>query len=101
MSRDERRLHRQIDAISRSVPGMRHPVRSLVAGRLRLVRLPLGLILIAGGLGGFLPVLGFRMLPLGFLLLAIDLPALRPSVSAVAIRVRRRIRLWTRRRSRG
>jgi hypothetical protein len=99
MGRHERRLHRQIDAISRAVPGMRDPVRSLVAGRLRLVRLPLGMVFVVGGFAGFLPVLGFWMLPLGLLLLAVDLPALRPSVNAGAIRVRQWIRRWRRRRA--
>jgi hypothetical protein len=40
------------------------------------------------------------MLPLGLLLLAIDLPALRPPVSAAAIRIRRRWKTWRRPRQR-
>ncbi|MBT9383715.1 hypothetical protein KM176_07595 [Pseudooceanicola sp. CBS1P-1] len=35
-------------------------------------RLPLGLLLICGGLLGFLPVLGFWMLPLGVAIAALD-----------------------------
>lgn len=98
MSRDERRLRRQIEALSESVPGMRRPVRWLIDRDLRLVRIPLGVLLVLFGLIGFLPVLGFWMLPLGLLVLAVDLPALRPFVSAVAIRTRRYLRRWTRRR---
>lgn len=64
-----------------------------------LLRLPLGLFLMAGGLLGFLPILGFWMLPLGLMILAIDLPVLRPWVSSAMIRLRRRWTLW--RRSRG
>jgi len=40
-------------------------------------RIPIALGLIIGGILGFLPILGFWMLPLGFALLAIDLPPLQ------------------------
>lgn len=43
----------------------------------RWVRIPLGILLIIGGLVSFLPILGVWMLPLGVLLLAQDLPFLR------------------------
>jgi len=36
-----------------------------------------GLLLIVGGIFGFLPVLGFWMIPLGAVLLALDIPPLR------------------------
>lgn len=36
-----------------------------------------GLALMAGGVLGFLPVLGFWMLPLGMALIALDIPPLR------------------------
>ena len=41
------------------------------------VRWPLALALIAGGLVGFLPILGLWMLPLGLVLIAQDVPILR------------------------
>ncbi len=41
------------------------------------LRVPLALALMVGGLLGFLPILGFWMLPLGLALLAVDLPFLR------------------------
>ena len=41
------------------------------------MRLPLGAALIAGGIFGFLPVLGFWMLPIGALLLGEDIPPVR------------------------
>ena len=47
-------------------------------------RVPLGVALIVGGLLGFLPILGFWMIPLGLLLLAEDIPALRqPTMRAL------------------
>jgi len=41
------------------------------------LRIPLAVGLMVGGVLGFLPVLGFWMLPLGIALLALDLPFLR------------------------
>lgn len=37
----------------------------------------LGLVFIAGGILGFLPVLGFWMIPLGLVLISLDIPPLR------------------------
>lgn len=37
----------------------------------------LGVIMVAGGILGFLPVLGFWMVPLGLALVATDIPPLR------------------------
>jgi len=59
--------------------------------RSRIVRIVIGLLLILGGLVGFLPVLGFWMIPLGVLVLSVDIPMLR--------RARRQFQVWwTRRR---
>jgi hypothetical protein len=44
----------------------------------RMVRLPVGIALTAGGVVGFLPVVGFWMLPVGLALIAKDIPPLRP-----------------------
>jgi hypothetical protein len=41
------------------------------------LRVPLGIALVFGGLLGFLPVLGFWMIPLGLLVLSIDFPPVR------------------------
>ncbi|MBB1091917.1 hypothetical protein [Rhodopseudomonas pseudopalustris] len=42
----------------------------------KYVRLPLGVMLVGGGVLSFLPVLGLWMLPLGLVLIAQDVPAL-------------------------
>jgi len=47
----------------------------------RWVRIPAALLLIAGGFIGFLPILGFWMIPLGLLLIAQDVPFLRPPMA--------------------
>ncbi|MBN8961093.1 MAG: hypothetical protein J0H71_08170 [Rhizobiales bacterium] len=43
----------------------------------RLIRIPLGILLIIGGILSFLPVLGLWMLPLGLMLIAQDIPFLQ------------------------
>ncbi len=49
------------------------------------MRLPLGVLLTVGGVFGFLPILGFWMVPVGLLLLSRDIPALRrPTMRALA-----------------
>jgi purine-cytosine permease-like protein len=42
-----------------------------------LLRIALGVILVVGGLLGFLPILGFWMLPLGLIILSIDFAVVR------------------------
>ncbi|SFO57497.1 hypothetical protein SAMN04488056_108149 [Cohaesibacter marisflavi] len=52
----------------------------------------LGVLLILGGILGFLPILGFWMLPLGLLILSIDLPFLRKYRRKIAIKMEKRKR---------
>lgn len=98
MTPTDRRFDRQFEVLSRLVPPLRGPIRFLRGKNWLIVRLPLALLLIFGGIFSFLPILGIWMLPLGLLLLAIDLPALRAPISNLMIRARRRIELWVRRR---
>ena len=66
---------------------MARPMRGLVRWLRKpgsgLVRIPLGIVLILFGLVGFLPILGFWMIPLGLLVLAIDVPLVRPPLISV------------------
>ncbi|AEG91723.1 hypothetical protein [Ramlibacter tataouinensis] len=66
------------DRVARAIRWMRNP-------KAKWVRLPLGLLLIAGGFFGFLPVLGFEFIPLGLLLVAQDLPFLREPVADMTL----------------
>ncbi len=50
------------------------------------LRHTIGFLLVAGGLLGFLPVLGYWMLPLGLALLAVDFPLAR--------KLYRRLNVW-------
>jgi hypothetical protein len=50
------------------------------------VRITMGVFLVLGGMLGFLPVLGFWMIPLGLLILSVDSWRIR--------RMRRRFEVW-------
>ena len=60
----------------------------------RLIRIPIGILLVLGGMVGFLPVLGFWMIPLGLIILSIDIPVVRRWRRRVTVR----IGLWLRQR---
>ncbi len=59
----------------------------------KIVRIGLGVVLVIAGILGFLPVLGFWMVPVGLVVLSVDLPSVR--------RQRRRLEVWWNRRRRG
>ena len=94
MAKEAKRLRRQFDALGRGVPPARGLIAWLLADRMRRVRLPIACLLILGGLVSILPIFGIWMLPLGVMLLAVDVPLLRPVVSRVMIRLRRRLAIW-------
>lgn len=96
-NKHESRLRRQFDALARFAPVSRAPVRALLDPRMRAVRAPVAVVLILGSFLAILPVFGLWMLPAGLMLLAVDIPMLRPQVSAALIRLRRRLALWRRR----
>jgi hypothetical protein len=94
MADEHIRLHRQFEAIGRVAPVSRRILDPLLHGSLRRVRLPIACLLVLGSFLWILPVFGLWMLPLGLMLLALDVPPLRPFVSNLLIRARRRIAVW-------
>lgn len=70
--------HETPDRVARGIRWLRQPGS-------RWIRLPLGLVLIAGGFFGFLPILGFEFIPIGLLLIAQDVPFLREPVGDFTI----------------
>ena len=100
VGKDNQRLRRQFEALSRAIPASRPVTDRLLKDGMRLFRLPVGLLFVIGGVFSFLPVLGVWMLPLGLMLLAVDVPLIRPTVSAGFIRTRRRISVFWRQRIR-
>jgi hypothetical protein len=59
----------------------------------KAVRISIGSLLIVGGLLGFLPVLGFWMIPLGLVILAVDFRWARRAV----VNLKWKWRAWRRR----
>lgn len=59
----------------------------------KAVRISIGLLLVVGGLFGFLPVLGFWMIPLGLVILAVDFRWARHTL----VNARWKLRAWRRR----
>lgn len=100
---DEKGLHRTLRRVERELPGrMARFLRWIRHPKSRGVRIPLAILLIGGGFLGFVPLLGFWMLPLGLALLALDLPLLRRPTRRILICIERRWRKhqWAKRRKR-
>ncbi|WP_127145314.1 hypothetical protein [Pelagibacterium montanilacus] len=97
-SKDRTRLERLFIRLEKRFPRVGRAIYVLRQPWAMLIRIPLGLLLVAGGLLAFLPILGVWMLPLGLLLLAIDLPFLQHPVNSTVINGQRRWTLWRRRR---
>ena len=92
MKAPQMRIERRADGTARIHIGGR--IVSLP--RSPFVRVAMGVALILGGLVGFLPIVGFWMIPLGLLVLAIDYPP----AGRLARNILARIRLWRQRRRR-
>jgi hypothetical protein len=96
-----RRLERGLDRFQRRLPkGAAGALGSVRGPGGAWIRLPAGGLLLVGGVLGFLPVLGFWMIPLGLLLLAFDIPRLRQPVGGAMVRAERWWSVWRRRRAR-
>lgn len=99
--KDEAKLNRQFERIQRKLP---RPIgqflRWLRKPSSRWMRIPAGLLLIAGGILSFLPILGLWMLPLGLLLLAQDVPFLQRPMRRLLIRAKYRWTHWKKSRRR-
>jgi hypothetical protein len=89
-----KRLERLLPArVASSLRWLRHPAS-------RWARLPVGLVLILGGVFSFLPVLGVWMLPLGLMLIASDVPFLRRPMARFTMWIIDRIEHWQAKRRR-
>ena len=89
MSTAQARLERQFERIGRQVPATAGFLRWVRQPHMHLVRIPLSILLILGGVFSFLPVLGVWMLPLGLLVLAVDVPSLKKPVGDAIVRLQR------------
>ena len=76
------KLDRELDRFSQRLPSwMTRFVGWVRKPSSRFLRIPLAVLLIGGGFVGFLPVLGFWMIPLGLVLVAQDVPFMRPPLA--------------------
>lgn len=85
-------LDRQLDTLNKHLP--RWMGRALDRARQPgavWVRVPLAMALMAGGVVGFLPILGFWMIPLGLALLALDVPFLRGPLARLLAFINRKL----------
>ena len=98
MAKSRARLDRQFDRIARKVPQAAGVLAHLRRPGARWFRIPLAILLILGGIFSFLPVLGIWMLPLGLLLLALDLAFLQGPVNLAIVRGMRKWSTWRRQR---
>lgn len=99
MNRDEQRLNYHLDRLERKLPSWLHSaLKWLREPGAAWVRIPVGVLLILGGVFSILPFLGAWMLPLGLILLAQDIPLLRRPLRRALIWIERRWIRWKRRR---
>ena len=76
MKKDE--LDRAYKGLEREAPRwMSKHIRWLHSPKSRKFRLPIGIFLIACGLVGFLPIVGYEFIPVGLLVIAQDIPFMR------------------------
>ncbi len=97
-NKENARLNRQFDRIGRAVPAALGFLEWVRRPSSRIVRIPLGILLVLGGVFSFLPVLGIWMLPLGLLLLALDLPILQGPLNRLTLWAQRKYTNWQRKR---
>jgi hypothetical protein len=89
-TRDKERLDRQFRQLEKKLPDwIGKFVRWLRKPSSRWVRIPVAILFIGGGILGFLPLLGFWMVPLGLLFLAQDIPFLRKPIGLAIVGVQR------------
>jgi hypothetical protein len=95
-------LNEAFEELEREVPDrVTKIIRWLRSRKARAVRLPLGILCIIGSMFWFLPVLGIELLPIGLLLIAVDVPVLRRPVGLFILWLEDRwvtLRRWFRRR---
>ncbi|MDB5473215.1 MAG: hypothetical protein JWP99_518 [Devosia sp.] len=97
MSKSRHRLNRQFERLQRRIPDFAARLLKRVRRpESRWFRIPLGILLVLGGIFSFLPVLGIWMLPLGLLLLAVDLVFLQGPVNLAIVWGSRKWSTWRR-----
>lgn len=93
----QKRLNRLFGRVQAMLPeGMARALNWLISPGAVWVRLPIAFLFVIGGIFSFLPILGIWMLPLGILLIAVDVPVAAHWVVSIWPQIER----WWRRRQR-
>src|ERR1700761_7521534 len=81
-------LNEELDRLQEWVPhGGARGVRQVGSPEGGPHRIPMGVALMAGGVAGFLPILGFWMLPLGLAVIAHDVPVMQPPMARLLAKI--------------
>jgi hypothetical protein len=84
-------LDDELDRLQARVPhGVARVMRKVRSPAAAPYRIPVGVALTVGGCLGFLPVLGFWMAPLGLVVLAQDVPVMRPPLARAVAWINRK-----------
>ena len=98
-TRDHERLDRIVERYAARLPAwMARFIEWVRKPKLRPLRIFAGILLVLCGFVGFLPILGFWMVPLGLLLLAQDITFLRRPVVNAIYWCERKWQSWRRKR---
>ena len=85
-------LDRELDRLQMHLPGWAvRPLRSVRRPGAVWLRVPFAIALMAGGVVGFLPILGFWMIPLGLALVALDVPFMRGPLARLLAMINRKL----------
>ena len=89
---EKNRLDEEFDRLDPHLPawGTRW-LRRIRAPAAIWARVPVGVVLILAGFLGFLPILGFWMVPLGLALIALDVPFMRGPLASVLSMINQRL----------
>lgn len=84
-------LDQELDQLQERVPHRVSKVMKKVRGpSAKPYRIPIGIALTVGGVFGFLPLVGFWMVPLGLAVLAQDVPVIRPPLARAVAWINRK-----------
>jgi hypothetical protein len=79
---DKPDLDEELDRLQKRLPGhVSSFMQKVRSPAVKPYRIPAGIALTVGGVVGFLPILGFWMVPLGLAVLAQDVPVMRPPLA--------------------
>jgi hypothetical protein len=84
-------LDEELDHLQGRVPhGVSKVMKKVRGPSAKPYRIPIGIALTVGGVFGFLPLVGFWMVPLGLAVLAQDVPVMRPPVARAVAWINRK-----------